>query len=81
MIYGEKQTLSVSCKGQELFYGEVTPDQHQVSFDIPKDLLEGDVLYLTFEYPDAVNLAAIGNGDNRTVAFAWNQMEFTSQGE
>ena len=77
MIYGEKQTLIVSSHGRELFYGEVLPNQHQVNFTIPKDIIENGIISLTFEYPDAVDLSSIRNGnDIRTVAFALNQMLF-----
>lgn len=77
MIYGEKQTLIVSSHGRELFYGEVLPNQHQVNFTIPKDIIENGIISLTFEYPDAVDLSSISNGnDIRTVAFALNQMLF-----
>ena len=76
-IYGEKQMVTVYSNDQIVYSMELVKGDKEISFIIPKDMLETGFLWLEFELPDAVSPKAIGVGEDlRELALAIKQISF-----
>jgi hypothetical protein len=76
--FNPPQRMIVKCNEDTLLNEIMTdPNSNRVVFNIPKELINGNQVTLTLEYPDAVSPASIGeSNDERILAFAFTSMKF-----
>lgn len=77
-VYGGSQRLVVKAGERTLYAGSVTQAFPHVEFDIPFECLDGDILSLEFDYPDAASPASMGeSNDSRILALAFEKINIT----
>ena len=77
-IYGDKQTVKITSKGQELYNDVLTKDDKEISFTVPNECITDGIVSLQFELPNAACPKELGTGeDARTLAIAVNGIVFS----
>lgn len=70
VVCGTQQKIEISMDGQILFDNVLQGDETEISFSIPRDMINGSTVSLHFNHPDARSPKELGQGaDERKLSF------------